>query len=101
MSTSYVREVALAAGDESVAREVDQHTVVVFGDRGQPDLQLVADVGDGGLLVDQLVHVLGGKLAALRADERGVDVLGVAVGVLQLRGSSGRFLYCAIPITSA
>ena len=76
------REVRLAGGDEAVAGEVDQHAVVVLGDGGQPDLQLVADVGDGRLLIDELVDVLRGELAAFGADECGVHVLGVAVGVL-------------------
>ena len=79
------RQIRLAARDKAVSGEVDQHPVVVLGDRGQPRLKLLLDVCGGGVFVDQLVDVLGGKLPALGADQHGVDRFGVAVGIFQLR----------------
>ena len=70
--------------DEAVAGEVDEDAVVVFGDAGEPDFELVAEVGEGGFFVGQQVDVFGGEVAAFGADEGGVDGLGVAVGEVEL-----------------
>ena len=86
------REVGFTGGDEAVPGEVDEDAVVAFGDGRKPDFELVANVGDGGFFVDELVDVLGGELSAFGADERRVDVFGVAVGVLELRGGREVFV---------
>ena len=52
-------EVGLAGGDEAVAGEVDEASLVTEGSHCSEPL---ADVGDGGLLVDELVDVLGWEL---------------------------------------
>ena len=78
------REVALALVHEAVAGEVDEDAVVLFGDAGKPGIDLAAEVGEGGFVVGQHVHVFDAEVAAFGADERGEDGLGVAFGEVEL-----------------
>ena len=64
--------------------EIDHYPVIVLGHRRQPRFKLLLDVGRGGVFVDQLVDVFGGKLSALGADQHGIDRFGIAVRVFQL-----------------
>ena len=78
------REVALALVHEAVAGEVDEDAVVLFGDAGQPGVDLAAEIGEGGFFVGQHVHVFDAEVAAFGADQRGEDGLRVALGELEL-----------------
>ena len=78
------RQVGLALCNKTVAGEVDQHTVILFGGRGQPLFQLAADIGERGLGADERVDVLRAEVAPLGTDQDRVDVFRVALGVLQL-----------------
>ena len=78
------REVALALVHEAVAGEVDEDAVVFFGDAGKPGIDLAADVGEGGFVVGEHVHVFDAEVAAFGADEGGEDGLGVAFGEVEL-----------------
>jgi hypothetical protein len=77
-------EIAAALVDEAVTGEVDKDAVVVLGDGGEPGFEFMADVGEGSAVADEFVDVFGAEVAALGADEDGVDGLGVAFGVLEL-----------------
>ena len=78
------RQVALALVHEAVAGEVDEDAVILLGDAGEPGADLAADVGEGGFVAGEHVHVFDAEVAAFGADERGEDGLGVAFGELEL-----------------
>ena len=68
-----------------MAGEIDEYAIVGMGDRWKPRFQFMLDILQGRLAVDELVHVLGWKLAALRADEHSIDGFGIHIRELQLR----------------
>lgn len=78
-------KIGFASCDESVSGKVNQHAILRSGNGGKPLLEFMPQVLQRGLIVRELVHVFSGEVAAVRADERGVHILGIAIGKLKLR----------------
>ena len=79
------REISLALIHKAVTCEIDQDAVFFLRHRWQPRFQFALDVGAGGLGTSQLMDVLGAKVAALGADQNGINGFRVPLGVLQLQ----------------
>ena len=73
------RQVSLAAVEETMAREVDEHAVALLGDRRQPLVDLAPHGGQRSLRASEHLDVLRLEAAAFRADQNRVHGLRVAL----------------------
>src|SRR5580700_9927508 len=77
-------EIALSAPNETVAGEIDQHAVILFGNGWKPLFEFVPQVRERRSRADDQVNIVGRKLASFRTYQSRVDFIGVAIGELQL-----------------